>query len=121
MLEPTVATDVLLLIHVPPLVASVSVIAIPVQSRVFPEIDAGDGLTVTIVVAVQPETTVNVIVAVPNATPVTVPELITVATDVLLLDHDKGLAEASVNCVVAFAHTEVIPVIAEGAGATVLG
>jgi hypothetical protein len=41
--------------------------------------------TVTVVVTLQPEISSYVIIAVPGATPVTTPELITVATEVLLL------------------------------------
>ena len=53
--EPTVAL-VLLLLQVPPAVASVSVIVAPSQTEELPEIDGGVGftVTVTVVVFVQP-------------------------------------------------------------------
>ena len=44
--EPMVATEVLLLVHVPPLVASVSVVVWPVHTLVVPAIAAGVGFTV---------------------------------------------------------------------------
>ena len=49
-----VATDVLLLVHVPLLVISLSVDVDPTQTLVVPMIGEGDGLTVKGVVAVQP-------------------------------------------------------------------
>jgi hypothetical protein len=51
--EPTVATVVLLLIQVPPAVASVTVIVEPAHTLVGPLIAAGAGLTVTTAVARQ--------------------------------------------------------------------
>jgi hypothetical protein len=50
----TVATDVLLLLHVPPDVGSVSDVDIPIQVLGVPEIDDGNGLTVNVVSAVHP-------------------------------------------------------------------
>ena len=52
--EPIVATPVLLLLHTPPLVASVSVVVKPTQTLVVPPIAAGFGLTVKLVIAIQP-------------------------------------------------------------------
>jgi hypothetical protein len=46
--ELTVAIAVLLLLHVPPVVASVSVDVPPTATVVVPEIAAGTGLTVTV-------------------------------------------------------------------------
>ena len=46
--EPTVAIAVLLLLHVPPVVASPSVVVAPAQTLVVPVIAAGAGLTVTV-------------------------------------------------------------------------
>ena len=45
--EPTVATEVLVLLHVPPVELLLSVVAAPVQTNGVPEIAAGDGLTLT--------------------------------------------------------------------------
>jgi hypothetical protein len=53
--DPTVATEVVLLVHVPPGVASVSVIVDPAQTLVGPPMAAGVALTVTIVVARHPD------------------------------------------------------------------
>ena len=48
--EPIVAIDTSLLLHVPPLVASVSVVVAPSQTLSVPPIVAGSGLMVTNVV-----------------------------------------------------------------------
>jgi hypothetical protein len=45
--EPTVATEVLLLLHVPPVVASPKVDVPPTQMFKLPVIEAGDANTVT--------------------------------------------------------------------------
>ena len=52
--DPIVATAVLELIHVPPLVASLSVVVAPIQAVVVPVIDDGGGFMVNTVVAKQP-------------------------------------------------------------------
>lgn len=49
----TVAIPVLLQVHVPPEVASLNVMVDSTQTDVFPEIDAGSGLTVISIVAVH--------------------------------------------------------------------
>lgn len=46
--EPTVATDVLELVHVPPLTELLSVVVKPVPTVVIPVIGGIDGLTFTI-------------------------------------------------------------------------
>ena len=51
--DPTVATPVLLLLHVPPVTASVSVVVEPVQSVTVPRMAVGVGFTVTTKVAEQ--------------------------------------------------------------------
>lgn len=51
--EPIPATAVLLLAHVPP-PASVSVTGDPTQTFVGPEMDDGDEMTLSVVVATQP-------------------------------------------------------------------
>ena len=53
--EPIVPTAGALLLHVPPGVASVSVVVSPIHTLVPPAIAAGDGITVTVRKAVQPE------------------------------------------------------------------
>jgi hypothetical protein len=82
----TEATAVLLLLHVPPVLALLSVVTTPVQTPVRPVI-AG-GLTVMIAVAGQPEETEYEMVTEPDARPVTVPVAEpTMATAGLLLLH----------------------------------
>lgn len=52
--EPTGAIAVLLLLHAPPVVASVSVIVAPTHTLLLPVIAAGEVLTVTVAVVAQP-------------------------------------------------------------------
>ena len=54
LVEPTVAMVVLLLIQEPPAVVSPSVVVAPVQTQVVPVIAAGSGLTVMVIVVLQP-------------------------------------------------------------------
>ena len=49
-----VATDVLVLVQVPPPMASVRVVVPPIQILLVPLMTDGDGLTVTTAVAAQP-------------------------------------------------------------------
>ena len=51
LLLPTVAKEVLLLLQVPPVEASLSVIAKPTQTDVGPVMATGSGFTVTVLVA----------------------------------------------------------------------
>ena len=53
--EPIVATDVTLLLHVPPGVAQLKFVVEPTQVAPGPVIAAGSGLTVIVVVAIQPD------------------------------------------------------------------
>lgn len=71
---PIVATVVLLLVHVPPGVASVNAVVNPWHTVVTPVIGA-KGYTVTVVTAVQPSDVVYTIVAVPPDIPRAVPLL----------------------------------------------
>ena len=52
--DPTVAIDILLLLHVPPVVISDNVIVLPGQTCVRPVIDAGAGFTVIGVTTLHP-------------------------------------------------------------------
>ena len=108
--EPIVATEVLLLTHVPPVVAiSDNVMNEPVQTLPAPEMGLGVISTVTTTVLTTPDT-VYEIVTVPGATPETIPELTpTVALDVLPLVHAPP-GDASVSVVVDPTHTVVAPV-----------
>lgn len=65
----TVATEVVLLLHMPPPVLVLSADVVPIQIPVAPDIGAGDTATVTVVVAAQPVERVYVIVTVPGDTP----------------------------------------------------
>ncbi len=84
-----VATEGLLLIHVPP-VAGATVVVNPTQI-VFGPVKLTFGLLLTVTGAVgsdaQPPVAVKIKVAVPALTAVTTPPLVTVATPVLLLAH----------------------------------
>jgi hypothetical protein len=81
----------LLLLHVPPGVASLSVTEAPTQrSKGAPDISAGIALTVTVTSKVevgQPSLGSYVIVVVPTLRPATIPVVPTVPTAVLLLLH----------------------------------
>ena len=52
--EPAVATAVALLLHVPPVAASVNVMVDPIHTADSPRIDGGNDVTVTTVVTAQP-------------------------------------------------------------------
>lgn len=96
-----VATEILLLLHTPPGVASVSVVVEPAQRDSVPDIPATGLMTVIMVVATavpQLPVTVYETVTEPAATPVIMPA-VTVATDVLLLLHAPPVI-ASVRVIV---------------------
>jgi hypothetical protein len=118
--EPTVAIEVLLLLHMPPGSVLDSVIVLPWQPVDGPSIFAGALFTLTTVVVVQLVTAaVKVIAAVPLLTPVTIPVAAPiVATAVLLLAHDN-VEELFVSAAVVPTHTVVLPDIAAGGGLTV--
>lgn len=83
-----VAIAVLLLLHVPPVVVLVRVVAAASQRLADPEMAAGVAATFTAIDRKQPGETVYVIFAAPVATPVTIPvPEPTVAIAELLLDH----------------------------------
>ena len=114
---PTVASAVLLLLHAPP-PASVKVLVKPTHTVAVPEIADGSGLTVIVLVIIQPEADVYVIRGLPLATPVTTPVAdATVASVILLLLHvpPDGV---EFNVVVAATHSTAVPVIAVGIALT---
>ena len=116
--EPTIALDVLLLTHVPPDSAFVSVAEAPMHTVDGPEIVPGEVDTVTTVAVEQP-VSVYVIPAVPAATVVSTPEAEpTEATDIFPLDHvpPEGMPESAE---VPPAHTVPAPLIAVGEAFTV--
>jgi hypothetical protein len=53
LLKPIVPTVVLLLLQVPPVVASFNVVVVPAQIEVIPVIVAGDGFTVIVALTEQ--------------------------------------------------------------------
>jgi hypothetical protein len=118
--EPMVATDVLLLLHVPPPVALDNVVVAPTQTDNVPVIAAGNEFTVTTLVAAHPVTgsvydIVDVPAVIPETTPVPEP---TVATVIVVLLHVPPLV-ALLNDVVDPAHTDAVPVTGAGNGLTV--
>lgn len=54
LVAPMVAVEALLVLHVPPVVASVSVVDAPTHTLAVPDMAAGSGLTVTVRVTKQP-------------------------------------------------------------------
>lgn len=116
---PTVATAVLLLLQTPPVVASVNVTGVPMQILEDPEIAAGDGSIVTVLVTVQLAPGAKVIIATPADTPDTRPVVEpTLAIDGSLLLHVpvptrlKNKEDSPSQMVDA-------PVMADGGGVTV--
>ena len=71
--ELTVATTVLLLLHTPPVVASLKLVVVPVHIYGVPVMATGDGITVMDFVTVQPLPNEYVIVDEPGKMPVTTP------------------------------------------------
>ena len=116
---PTVATDVLLLLHVPLAVASVNVVVLPLQTDKVPAI----GATVILLTVTEYVTTFvkqlldteYEITSLPRVTPVTVPELLIVAIEVNLLLHVPPLIR-SVKGMVDPMATLVGPVIGDVVG-----
>ena len=105
---PTVATDGVLLVQMPPGVASDNVMIVPAHKALAPAM-AAVAVTVTECVTVQPETVYEIVTA-PALTPVTMPAEPTVATVVALLAHvPPGIASDRVE--VAPTHKLLAPVM----------
>jgi hypothetical protein len=86
--EPAVAMMGLLLLQVPPLVISVSVMDDPIHNVDEPVMAEGGVFTVTVVLAKQPAVLVNVMTDVPAVPPVTIPVEVPIAAIAgLLLVH----------------------------------
>lgn len=110
--EPTVATDVVPLLHVPPPVALLRVVEPPTHSSAVPVFAPGAALTVTVATLRQPDDIVYVIFAVPVPIAVTTPPL-TVATVPSLVVHEPpGVAQLS--ALVPPGHSNNPPVIVAG-------
>jgi hypothetical protein len=115
--DPTVATLVLSLVQVPPVVASDNKVEEPGHENLLPVIGAGSGFTVTALVVLQPVGCVKVIVAVPETNPVTVPVVAPTATLKLVLLQVPP--PASLSVMVVPSHSVAGPLIAAGNESTV--
>ena len=113
------ATLGVLLLHVPPMVVSVSVVVVPWHMIKVPVIGVGSALTVMIFVTKQVEEKAYVIVVVPIPTPPTIPVTApTVPTvGVLLVQVPPGTE--LVKVIVEPKHTVEGPEIVAGVGVTV--
>lgn len=120
--EPIVATEMSLMLHTPPPVASLNVVDVPGHISGVPVIEAGKEFTVTGIKLAHPdEVRVNVMFTVPADTPVTTPvDAPTVATVVLLLLH-VPLPDASVRVIVEPWQTDGLPAGVAGPALTVTG
>jgi hypothetical protein len=104
----TDATRELLLAQVPPVEGDKLVV--PLTQMLDPPVTTGNGYTVTYgVILLHPADEVKVKVAFPGDIPVTIPELVTVATEVLLLIQVPSASGDKV--VVSPIQTEELPVI----------
>ena len=117
--EVTVATVVMLLVHVPPATALLNIMVDPEHTAVGPVIAPGTDLTVTVTDVVHPVADeVNCMTVVPGETPVTSPPAgVTVATPEVELVQVP--TTALLNCVVDVGQTVNVPTIAAGVGLTV--
>ena len=125
--DPTVATDGVPLLQLPPAVASVSVVLAPAHNTPVPETVPALGAVLTDttrVAAAVPQLFVTVydIVVVPAATPDTIPDVPTVALAVLVLLHVPPAA-ASVSVTLLPIHTadgpDIVPATADGLTVTI--
>jgi hypothetical protein len=115
-----VAIAGLLLPHAPPGVGSLNAAVEPTHRWSDPLMAAGNGLTVTGAVTLQPGPSEYVIVAIPMATPLIIPVAgSAVATTGLLLLHVPPAVISENNCV-PDKHTPGPPVIPPGNALTVI-
>jgi hypothetical protein len=113
----TVATDVKLLLQVPPVILLCRSVVVPTQMLNIPVIPAGAGLIVTVLVAKHPADVAYVTVAVPAVIPVTFPKASTDTSPSRLLHTPPDIASERV--VMPPSQTVSAPAIAAGAGFTV--
>jgi hypothetical protein len=112
-----VATDVLLLLHVPPAVAFAYIPFVAIHRP--PTTVIGATRLFTVVVTKQPVGMVYVTLVMPSPVAVTIPDVRPiVAIDVLALVHEPPVSVLS-SVIVATVHIGVEPVIAAGCGLTV--
>jgi hypothetical protein len=116
----TVATDGVLLLHVPPALELLKVMDDAWQNTTLPVIAAGNGLTVTIPVMMQPVGAVYVTAVIPTATADIIPDdEPIVAIAVLPLAHVPP-AMALVKVAVVPRHSDDEPPMAGGIALTVI-
>ncbi len=108
-----VATDVLLLFHVPPVERSLKIPEEPAHIAVLPVIGS-IGLTNTGIVTKQPEVSEYVIVALPPEMPVTIPVKEPIVAIALLLLLQLPPAVVSLSAITELSHTVSGPDIAAG-------
>lgn len=122
----TVATDVLLLLQVPPITPSAKEIFSPMHTLDGPVIAPGDGGCVTVMgldatSVPQVLETVYVIITEPAVTPVTMPPAVTVALVLLALHVPPGVASLRVILLVLQTEDGPVMVAATGTSSTVTG
>ena len=116
---PMVATDVVVLLHMPPPVASVSNVTDPSHKEKLPSMAVGCVFTVTVVVAAQLPIVYDIVeVPIFMVLAVTVPPVLIVATVVVTLLHTPPPV-ASVSVMDALWQIGVLPLIAAGKVVTV--
>jgi hypothetical protein len=106
--------------HVPPPVASVSVIDVVGHIEVLPMIAAGVALTVTVALATHVFVPVKVTIAVPTDTPYTRPDGLMVAVPTGFMAQ-VPLPVASDKKLIPVVHSPSVPEIEAGRGFTVTG
>jgi hypothetical protein len=108
--DPIMATSVVPL-HIPPGLASLSVLVPPLHKDKLPLMTTDGPLTVIVIMPVQPVAVVYVIIALPSAIPVTTPVGLTVANAV---DPELHVPPVTTSCsaVVPPGHTVVVPLMA---------
>lgn len=116
----TVATDTMLLLQVPPGVASLKVIRLPKQADGEPDIGFGCGSTVTTVPVAQPVPKVYDTIVVPGAMPATVPVLAPIVPIAAVLLLQVPPAVLLPRVVVWPWHTSGMPLIVPGTALIVI-
>jgi hypothetical protein len=117
--DPTVANDVLPLVHTPPLVLSLNVTVDPAQTLNIPPMFDGSEFTVIVGVTLQPVLKVYEIIEVPADTPLTIPELEPIVATAVVPLVQVPPVERSDNGVVAPLQTLCEPDVGNGRGFTV--
>jgi hypothetical protein len=112
--DPITATPGTVLIHVPPGTPSPNGNVAPTHTGNTPVIAVGVGLTDIVSATWQPPAAVYVMIVVPSMTPVTTPPPeVTVATDVLLLNHVPPVTASPSDAVVP-THSAEAPLTRDG-------